>query len=369
MRSILLVVALSGATIAQQVPTPAGPERKAVTLLVGGYGSDGIVRVRFPGSPSGPDLRDVNGNPIPSPFDRPTAEPLTAVPSPTFLLTHPTLPVIYTTSELSGGMNLRALMTTGKVLSSRSSGGQSPVRLAIDETASRLAVANYDGSVALFELAPDGSIRSRLALHRTAPAASTHPHSVAFDEGQLVVADLGANSVLVFSLGRDWRALDLRQVLVLPAGTGPRQIVALSPTRRAVVGELNSTLTILDRAPGSGRLAVAATLAVSPPGALAEGLVDPSGRWLVVLSRGPDLCISFDVTGLLARRPSLDQADAAHCAPGARHAVFDDTGSQLFVASVRAQTVERIGFSSSNGRLTRGLGGVQIAGAAVVAIV
>ncbi len=181
----------------------------SISAYVGGYGADGVAITSWPS--------------VHAPTVLPKSRKLLDVSSPTFVRSHPKLPVIYVTSEMGADRrNLRSVTAAGVVLSVVNSGGTAPVRSDVNAVGDRLAVANYDGSVALFALTRNGAIGNRLALvslgngSGTQGAAVTtgssgepdgarlsHPHSVTFNPSgtELWVADIGTDLVMRFDLG------------------------------------------------------------------------------------------------------------------------------------------------------------------------
>ena len=125
------------------------------------------------------------------------------------------------------------------------SGGVWPCSL--EFFAGGLAAANYfDGSVALIGLA-DGAVSTLLAADQgdgTGPherQGGPHAHAVfAVDESTLLSADLGSDRILVHGVG-----LETAASLVLPPGTGPRDIVRHPSGLLYVLGELSNELFVL----------------------------------------------------------------------------------------------------------------------------
>ena len=127
-------------------------------IAIGGYGTDGVRIAAFAPAPQA--APSSQASPTPS---VPTVRRVASMVGPTFISGTPAIDALYVTSETSGAnTNLFAITRAGKVLSSVNSGGLLPVRSAV--SGNRLAVANYDGSVALFSLAANGSITKTLAL-------------------------------------------------------------------------------------------------------------------------------------------------------------------------------------------------------------
>ena len=316
-------------------PLPSYGSVPTVETVVGGYGPDGVVTIRWGALP---ETRQV-----------------IKVAAPTFMRAHPSLPVLYVTSEVGGGKNLRAVTRAGTVLSAVSSGGGSPVRSDVNRAGDRLAVANYDGSVALFSLSRNGSIARLLDSARTTGSGpdrprqgSSHPHSVSFGASgtELWVADLGADTVLRFGLGTDRASLVEKERIAMPVGSGPRQVLLSATGLAYVAGELDGHLDVLGIQGADAKLL--RRVRVREGAYTAEIALHPSGRWLVALSRGTGECVVFDVLG-----DDLREAGAVACGDWPRHGAFDRTGTLFFVSSQKGNEVLEFGFDKRAGTLTR----------------
>jgi 6-phosphogluconolactonase len=188
-------------------------------------------------------------------------------------------------------------------LNSRSSGGVEPCHLDLDPDGRFLLVANYgSGSVAAFELEPDGSLGA-MTGHVQHEGSSVHPerqtgphaHMVSFDphSGEVLVSDLGLDSVMVYALTENGALVERpgRRIEMEP-GSGPRH-VAFHPDghRLFVVNELGNTLVALRR--DGERFVPTAKASTLPHGfsshsQAAAVRVSPSGGCVLVSNRGVD---------------------------------------------------------------------------------
>ena len=304
----------------------------AEELVVGGYGSDGVV--------------------ITSWADSPKARKLATVHSPTFISVDRVKKVFYVTSETSGAkINLFAITYAGKVVSALNSGGVSPVRSAI--SGDRLAVANYDGSIALFALTKSGAIARPLSVVKTAGSGpdverqdASHPHSVTFgpDGTTLWAADLGADVVMRFDLGRTRNSLTERERISMTPGSGPRQVLVGRDNLLYVAAELDGYVDLLVVSGPTTRLL--RRVLVRPKGRIGEVLLSPSRRWMIALSRATSECVVFAVDG-----DQLHESSQAPCGNGPRHASFSTDGRELFVAAQASNEVKVLGFDDRTGKL------------------
>jgi 6-phosphogluconolactonase len=356
--------------------------------FAGGYGAQGLVRVVWTKisaprpEPTSIPPADGAATPkvvaqkiresAPSTIATAPSETLVNVSTPTFVSVHPKLRVYYVTSEQgSTGKNLQAIDQNGQVLSVASSRGSNPVRSVVSGDGQRLAVANYDGSVALFALKDDGSIDTFLDSVKTAGSGpkvkrqeSSHPHAVLFaGSDQLLVSDLGADVVRVFNLGPQRESLTESTPIMMAAGSGPRQVVLSRDSKSAyVIGELDSSITVLKR-DEAGVFSIAGRIPIVPNGALAEGSLHPNGQWLIVLNRGPDTCVVVD---LQTQTPTVNSA--SECGAWPRYATFASGGSQIVVAAQKSDELITYPFDAATGQIGPRVAVARLDGAAMVVV-
>ncbi|MGW4482329.1 lactonase family protein [Amycolatopsis sp. NPDC004368] len=244
--------------------------------------------------------------------------------SPSWLVKHPTLPVLYTTNETDDGAVSSVSLVDGalSVLDSEvPSGGAHPCHLAVTPDGRFLLCANYTGgSLAVFGLSPEGRITGRTDL---AQHSGTGPHEVRQEaahvhmavpnaDGSVVSAvDLGTDEIRSYTLSAAGE-LTLLAVSPLPAGSGPRQLVRIPGTDLAYVAcELSSELlTVRETSPGAFSV-VASTPAVhgafDGENIVAHLEVLDSGVYLS--NRGADVVTAFSGSPVAA---VADQACGAH---------------------------------------------------------
>lgn len=287
-----------------------------------------------------------------------------ATPSPSWLVWHPSEPVLYCANESDGRISVIRVAPDGslRLTDTVSSGGTLPCHLAVTPDGRFLLGANYgSGSTIVLALGSDGGItgRTELADHGTlglspGPVADRqdgpHAHMVVLSDDRVVVVDLGLDALLSFRLSAKGR-LDFASASRLPPGTGPRQLVRRPGTTTALVlGELAGTLTTLDET-APGIFAETASVPVGPrPGAAqcAQLTLDPAGRWALASARGVDTVVLFDLTGG-APRPVEEYL----VGPGSpRH--FGIVGRHVYVGNQDADELITFALDPATGRLTRG---------------
>ncbi|SBT46549.1 lactonase family protein [Micromonospora auratinigra] len=271
--------------------------------------------------------------------------------SPSFLVRHPSLPLLYAVNELSDEGELSAFRVApdGDLdpVGVRPTGGAEPCHLAVAPDGRHLFVANYGGgSVAVFPLDAEGrpGERSDLVRHEGHGADPerqdrAHCHMVSPDPagGPLLAVDLGTDSVYRYDLdAASGRLVPRAPRLRTPAGTGPRHLARHPDGRRCwLVGELDGTVTGYEvtadgtlhqraRVDASGRAGH-----VQP----SEVAVGPDGRFLYVGNRGVGTVAVFALAG---ETPEL-VAEVDTGGEWPRH--FALAGGYLYVADERADMI------------------------------
>jgi 6-phosphogluconolactonase len=190
-------------------------------------------------------------------------------------------------------------------LNARATVGKSPCHVALDRTGRFVLTANYGvdaGSVTVYRIEPDGrlgDITDHVKLSGSGPVpvrqANSHAHMIASDPvtGDILVSDLGSDTVLVYALDHDGRLTPNTAANVAAApGAGPRHL-AFHPDGRHLfmVNELDSTVCALRRE--DDHFVVTDRVLTWPAGSGGQNLagairVTPSGRHVLVSNRGHD---------------------------------------------------------------------------------
>ncbi len=240
----------------------------------------------------------------------------TPTPSPSFVIRHPTLPVLYAVNELpdDGGVSAFGLANDATVTpwGTWPTGGGLPCYLTVDPDARYLVVTNYGpGSVATFALDVDGRPTGRVDLvaHKGSGPhperqEGPHAHQVTFTVDGAFVVDLGLDSIFRYRLDPSTGTLTGGDVVAsLPPGTGPRHAAVAPNGIVYLVGELAATVTALRSGPQEWEaLGSVPTTTALPESAMPSDIaVSPDGRWLYVANRGPATIAVFSLDDAVPR--------------------------------------------------------------------
>jgi 6-phosphogluconolactonase len=269
-------------------------------------------------------------------------------PSPSFLVQHPTLPVLYAVNELEEG-TVSAFSVAPDCaltpLATRPTGGADPCHLAVTADGRHLVVANYgSGSVAVHPLDAEGAPGERTDL-LTLSGSGADPERQASPHAHMVVPDRNGPDVLISDLGSDrvWRSrldpVSGRLGAPEPAveakpGTGPRHLTRSADGVLFLAGELSGTLSWYRAAGPTWELrgeagASAATGTVQP----SEVAAGRDGRFVYLANRGPDTVTTFAWDGENAS--VVGETSTGGVWP--RHLIL--IGDHLYVANERSHNV------------------------------
>lgn len=245
--------------------------------------------------------------------------------NPSFLLRHPTLPVLYTVhGDQQQVSAFRIDPPTGHLtfLNQQDGGGRNPVHLALSPDARHLVISNHlSSSLAVLPVGADGALlplSQRVTLegqpgpHRVEQPFAK-PHFNPFDPSGrwVLVPDKGVDKVFVFRFEQGRLTPAALPFAAAREGAGPRHL-AFHPSQPwvYVVNELDSTVTAYTFDAATGALqpfqvlsALSDTFTANSRASEIE--VDPTGRTLYASNRGEDSIAVFDIdvtTGLLALR-------------------------------------------------------------------
>jgi 6-phosphogluconolactonase len=241
------------------------------------------------------------------------------IESPSFLALHPNGRWLYSTSETSQAngapgrvwaLHLDRAALAFEAINTQPSGGDWPCHLAIDPTGRWLLVSNYgSGSVGVLPILADGSLGA--LAHRVQHTGSgpnlqrqegPHAHSATFtpDGRFAIVADLGLDQLVLYTLDQATGQLGEHSRAQLPPGAGPRHI-AFHPSGRLlyVANELGNSVAAYSYQPGGGVLALGQVIDTLPAGAPESYVADihlaPDGGRLYASNRGHNSLAVYDI--------------------------------------------------------------------------
>jgi 6-phosphogluconolactonase len=245
--------------------------------------------------------------------------------------------------------------------------GEAPCHVALDRTGRFVLTANYGvgaGSVTVYRLERDGRLGERTDHVRQAGSgpdpdrqAAAHAHMIASDPvtGEILVTDLGADSVLAYALDSAGRLAPRGAVHRAVPGAGPRHL-AFHPGGRHlfVVNELASTVAVLSRR-SDGGFTVTDQVPTRPAGVSGQNLaaairVTPSGRHVLVSNRGQDSLTVLRFDPAAASLSLVGNTPAAGAFP--RDFILTPDGRHVILASQDSDLLASYAFDDETGALS-----------------
>jgi len=315
---------------------------------------------------------------------RPDTDKLTPVElaaetvSPSFLAVDPARHYLFAANETgdyqgskSGSVSSFAIdRHSGKLTAVNTvpSRGADPCHLTVNQTGTRVLVANYTGgSVAVLPVKAGGALgeASDFVQHLGSsldPSRQKEPHAhdvvLSRDNRFAVVADLGLDKLLVYRFDSAKGALTPNDPPYgsLKPGSGPRHF-AFHPNGRFgyAISEMANTVTAFKWDGKKGVFDELQTVSTLPKGftgenTTAEIAVHPSGRFLYGSNRGHDSIAVFAIDAGKGTLTFVEDVPTLGKEP--RHFALDPSGAYLFAANQNSNTVVVFRVNARTGRLT-----------------
>jgi 6-phosphogluconolactonase len=298
---------------------------------------------------------------------------------PSFVAVHPNGKYLYAVNEVGdfNGQKSGAISSfeidrkSGKLklLNQVSTHGAGPCYVSLDKDGRFVLVANYDGgSVATFEIEPDGSLSLAKGFVQHSGSGTDKerqegPHAhwigVSPDNRFALVADLGLDDVLVYKFDDVQGKLTPHSppYTQVKAGSGPRHL-AFAPNGKFayLVTEMASTVVAFSWNAEKGTLNTLQTLPMLPKDysgvkEAAEITVHPNGKFVYASNRGSANSIAaYKVDGAKGTLTPIGIFPTGGKIP--RHFTIDPTGQFLIAANADSDNLVTMKIDENTGALT-----------------
>lgn len=278
-----------------------------------------------------------------------TAVSATPAENPSYLLTHPTLPIVYGLSERTPThVTAHRIEGDGALtqISRVATGGDGGCHLGLDPTGWFLVIAHYGvGLVSVVPLGPEGellAVSSSIAFTGSGPDAdrqdASHAHMAVadLDAGDILVPDLGTDRIHRLGVSPDG-AIAEREPIITPPGSGPRHLV-VTGDHLVLACELSAELWLArrdrtgDQPSGwRGIGSVRSTGAGDDPRVYPSAIVALDDR-VIVANRGCDSFATFALDRAADRLTMIDETATGGAWP--RDLTVHD--GQVWVANERS---------------------------------
>lgn len=236
----------------------------------------------------------------------------------------------------------------------------------LDRSGRFAAVSGYHGgNVGLVELRADGTVGTLLDERRHEGQGADpvrqdrpHPHSVIFspDNRFALVADLGLDRIVSYSLEMEASRLVYRSEASTPPGAGPRHL-AFHPNGQWLysINEVNSSISLFAYDAATGQLELRDTVPTLPPGykgenTTAEVAISADGRYLYGSNRGHDSLVQFAIDPQSGRLELIGHVSSEGGHP--RHFSLTPDGLHLIAANRDDHLLAVFAVDPGSGRLS-----------------
>jgi 6-phosphogluconolactonase len=242
---------------------------------------------------------------------------------------------------------------------------ENPCFSSIDKTGKWLAVANYEGSIAMFPISKNGVIEKATLTHHQGKSIDTtrqkeaHPHSVIFspDNKFLYVADLGMDKTKIYHFDQTNGSIKSTEQDFIKsiAGAGPRHFI-VDPKNKFtyLICELNGMVQVCKKV--GEKLIEIQNISISKdslnmPQASADIHLSPDGNFLYCSNRGNLNTITiFAVNKKLGTLTLIDTVSTKGIRP--RSFCINKAGNFLIVANQKSNDIIIFKRNKKTGLLT-----------------
>jgi 6-phosphogluconolactonase len=296
---------------------------------------------------------------------------------PGFLAKHPTQSVLYSVGGLKNEQVAAAFAVdktggnpTLRLLNSVPIGDGGAAHVSLDKTGKTLFTAQYGGgSIAVFNLHTDGSIKERTQLidHEggskvvTGRQDSSHAHwtGVSPNNQFVFVPDLGLDQVVIYKFDADTGKISPHGKGSVPPGSGPRHM-KFHPNGKwiYVLNELALSVTHFDFDPSSGKMSPRQNIETVDPNQLArekakstsEICIHPNGKFVYAANRGHDTLSVFRVNPSSGELTLVQVENVRGATP--RNFSLSPDGKWLLAAGQLSNTLGVFSIDQNNGMIT-----------------
>jgi 6-phosphogluconolactonase len=303
---------------------------------------------------------------------------------PGFLALHPGGSHLYAVGALAGkpvvaayAIDRGAGVPRLKLANSLEIGDGGATLVAVDRTGQTLLTAQYGGgSVAVFSLHEDGSLKERTQLIKHQGGSGVvgkrqdapHAHWVGFapDNRFAFAPDLGLDKVVIYKLDVAASRITPHGFGVVPPGGGPRHMKFHTSGKWAyVLNELDLSVTVFDYDAAAGTMTPRQTVPTVPKAELDKELfksaseirVHPEGRFVYSANRGHDTITAFAVNQANGELSVIEREPIRGATP--RNFNLDPSGRWLVAAGQDSHTLASFAVDQQTGELTYNRSNVQ----------
>jgi 6-phosphogluconolactonase len=296
---------------------------------------------------------------------------------PTWIVAHPTLPLLYSVSEVGNDGSKEASVITlavdrltceVKVIDQAYSGGRGATHLALDSSSQTLFVANFgDGQVSALPMDSDGSLGPVSSMYKGFGSGvhpvrqlGPHAHGVVIDPTLqfVLVADLGSDRIFIYRFNSETRKLTPAQpaFVAMPPGSGPRHLVFHQKGEFLfVLAEMTAQVWCYRWDAQEGHLHFVQSISALPEGftgfkSAAEIAMADSGRYLYVSTRGDSSIVAFSVDQCTGRLTEIQRVSSQGDVPWSF--TISPSGLWMIVANEASNSLAVLRLDPDTGKIS-----------------
>jgi 6-phosphogluconolactonase len=296
---------------------------------------------------------------------------------PGFLAMHPKKSVLYAVCSFAKQPVVAAYQILKKgngssltLLNAIEIGDGGAAHVSVDPTGHTLLTAQYgSGSVAVFALNDDGSIRERTQLvkhqgpSQVVPSRQDAPHAhwtgMSPDNRFAFVPDLGLDKVVIYRLDAANSKIEPHGFGVVPPGAGPRHMKFDKTGKFALVlNEISLSISVFEYDAKEGVMKVIETVPTVSPAELAkeqtssasEIRIHPSNKFVYSANRGHDTISVFRFDENKGKLTLVERENARCATP--RNFNLDPSGRWLLCGGQDSHTLGVFAVNQETGELT-----------------
>jgi 6-phosphogluconolactonase len=252
------------------------------------------------------------------------------------------------------------------LINKQPSGGGGPCHVSLDKAGKHVFVANYGGgSVSMIPVKDDGGLGEPVSVQQHKGSSvnkgrqsEPHAHSINVDpSGKFAIAaDLGTDKLYVYNIEKG--SLAPTEPGKVAPGSGPRHFAFHPNGKHAfVINELLLTVTSFTYDPATGSLTEIETISTVPKDAdrkgvsTAEGVVHPSGKWVLGSNRGHNTIAVFAFDDAKGKLTHVGNYGDTVKVP--RNFVLDPSGNFVLVGNQDGNSITVFRLNQTTGEMTR----------------
>ncbi|UKM65221.2 lactonase family protein [Flavobacteriaceae bacterium GSB9] len=286
-----------------------------------------------------------------------------AIESPNFITYSPNRRFMYSVNRSSDSerpdyVAAYKINTDGSLilLNTQNSHGKSPCHIAVNASATKVVISNYNGgTVVIYNITNDGSLSEASQIfNHNAETEKSHAHSAHFYSDDMFVADLGRNALYQYTLENNTYQLVSSKIVDMAGNPGPRHFsISKNGKFIYIINEYGSSITSVKKTKkGFKKIDHDSTLSDNYKGknSCADIHLSKDERFLYGSNRGENSIAVFKRNTRNGKIKKIQNINVEGNWP--RNFTLDPTGNFLLVANRRSNNISVFKINKAHGTLS-----------------